>query len=396
VAARRIAAQSPHPERWHALTAWQLTAAPPGADAGGVNPLHLVAALFLSLAALVLLLACANLANLLLARGALRRRELAVRAAMGAGRWRLLWQLLIESLLVSLLGGAAGLLVAFGLCQALNHIPLGSAVPLDLAGVGLNLRVFAYGAGLAMLTGLVVGIAPALQASRLHPQEALRSDTRTASASRSRLRSALVVAEIAGSLALLIVAGLFTRSLARAQRVNLGFSPKSVLNLTFNPRTGGEAGAQGARFAESLWERAGSLPGVASAALAISTPMGDTQYGGKVRIPGAATPRSGLPTIGYNAVTPGYLATLGVPLLRGRDLRSGETGVAVVNEKMAQQFWPGEDPLGHSFVLDQNAPVTLRIVGVAANSLTGDITDPPGPFAYLPFAQQYETPVVLQ
>ncbi|MGH9393310.1 MAG: ABC transporter permease, partial [Terriglobales bacterium] len=221
VIGQRLASQYPKDAPWRGLRAVQLTSAPPGAAAArGGNPLLGVAALFLGLAGLVLLLACVNIANLLLARAGLRQRELALRAALGAGRGRLLRQMLTESLLLAFLGGAGGLAVAAGSCHALNLLPIGSDVPV-LLNFAVSWRVFLYACAVALGTGIAVGIVPALQASRLSPQAVL-AGARGAAPVRTRMRAALVVAEIAGSLTLLIVAGLFVRSLGRAQHVDLG------------------------------------------------------------------------------------------------------------------------------------------------------------------------------
>src|SRR5579859_7008221 len=223
-----------------------------------------VAALFLVLAALVLVLACVNIANFLLVRATVRRREMAIRAALGGSRSRLVRQLLTESLLLAICGGFAGILFGLAGSNALSSMHLGTTLPV-LLDFHLDWRVFLYAFAAALLTGVVVGIAPALRASRRSVIEAIRDGGRTVTGSRSRFRSALVVAQVSGSLMLLIVAGLMTRSLNYAQRSDLGFDPRHVLNLTLDPNELGYSKQQGLEFYNQLLERIEAMPGVESA-----------------------------------------------------------------------------------------------------------------------------------
>ncbi len=401
VVGRRLAAAYPKQDPWRALRALPLTSEPPGAAAAGASdPLHLVAGLFLALAAMVLLLACVNIANLLLARSAVRAREMAVRAALGAGRWRLLRQMLTESLLLALLGGTAGLLVAALACHALDALPLGAGVPITLS-FALNGRVFLYALGIALLTGLATGIVPAWQAARLAPDAVLRAGGRGLTGARTRLRSTLVTLEIAGSLALLIVAGLFTRSLTMAQHAHLGFDPNPVVNLSFDPHTAGYGEARGAAFADALLRHMRAVPGVASASVAAAIPTGLVSYGGRITVPGHPTAPGHSPAVDYNAVTPGYFATLGIPRLRGRGFLPGDDAaaprVAVINQAMAERFWPGQNPIGRQFYRSRDRRRRpIQVVGIVGNSVTGSLGETPGAYYYVPFAQHYLAPATLQ
>ena len=395
VIARRLAGEYPKAAPWRSLTAIQLTSAPPGASMGEGNPLETVAGLFLGLAGMVLLLACVNIANLLLARAGGRRRELALRAALGAGRGRLLRQMLAESLLLSALGCAGGLLVALAACRVLNAIPLGTSIPV-VFHFGLSARVFAYACGLGTLTGLAIGVAPAWQASRVAPQAVLQAGGRPTTA-RTHWRAALVAGEIAGSLALLIIAGLFTRSLLRAEHTNLGFQPDGVVNLSFDPHAAGDNAGRGAGFAQAWLEKVQALPGVEAASVAATVPMGEVSYGGAVTVAGRPRASHQDDSAGYNAVTPDYFRTMGIRLLRGRSWRRGEAGAAVINEVMARKYWPEGDALGRAFTMDtEGASGVYHVVGVAENTISGWPADVNAPFVYLDFGQHYLSPATLQ
>jgi len=397
LASARIAGAYPLGAPWRGLVARKLTSEPPGAAGANRDPLPGVAALFLGLAGMVLLLACVNIANLLLARAGLRRREMAVRAALGAGRGRLLRQMLIESLLLAGLGGAGGLAVAAGACHALNLMPTGSDVPVVL-NFAVSWHVFLYACAVAAATGVAVGLVPAWQASRVAPQAALQASGRAVTAARTRLRAGLVAAEIAGSMGLLIVAGLFVRSLERAQQVDLGFDVHAVVNLTLDFHAAGYAPARGIAVASALVERARALPAVTAASMASSEPMGSFTYGGRVTLPGRPAPQQA-PEVEYNSVSGEYFATMGIGLLRGRAIadsdRAASAQVAVINQKMAAAYWPKGDAVGQTFLLDGDARRAIEVVGVAANSVVDNISDP-APYFYVPLAQRYYSPAILQ
>ncbi|HTS77485.1 MAG TPA: ABC transporter permease [Bryobacteraceae bacterium] len=395
--AKQLAREYPTTDNWKSLRASALTSAPPHANP--VNPIHPTAALFLCFAALVLLLACVNLAGLLLVRAGIRGREMAVRSALGAARSRLMRQLLTDSLVLALAGCAGGVLIGIAASQALDSFPVGAGVPVHL-DFAFSWRVYAYAVVAALGTGIAVGLIPALRGSRANAADFLRESSRSASARTHRLRSALVVAEIGGSLTLLIVAGLFVRSLRRVQHTDLGFDPRGVLNLTMDPHAAGLNPHQGRRFFDDLLDRLRALSGVEAASIDGTTPMSDEHYGSPIAIDGAPVRRGErLPQAQYDAVSPGYFATMKIPLLRGRDfLRSdNETAqrVAIINEEMARRDWPNQDPIGRHFVLQEDPAHAVQVIGIAGDSRTTSLSDPIGRMFYVPFAQRYIQPATV-
>ncbi len=258
-----------------------------------------------------------------------------------------------------------------------------------------------YAFGAALLTGLIVGIVPALRASRGGVIEAIRDGGRTMTSSRSRLRTTLVVVQVAGSLMLLIVAGLMMRSLNYAQRSDLGFDPRHVLNLTFDPNEIGYSKQQGLQFYNQLLERIEGMSGVESASVAFSVPMGYYNNTDWVEVPGYEVPRgTAAPIVGYNAVTPRYFRTMGIPLLEGRDFTKADVPdsqwVAIVNEAMARKFWPMQSAIGREFHVASDHVHSLRIIGVVKNSRTTGMVGPIREYFYQPFAQEYSSLAVLQ
>ncbi|HZU22878.1 MAG TPA: ABC transporter permease, partial [Terriglobales bacterium] len=269
VIAKRLAQQYPKIDEWRTMRAARLTSAPPSAQPS--NPFAIIAAIFLSLAGLVLLLASVNVANLLLVRAGVHAREMAVRSALGASRSRLISQALTESLLLACMGCAGGILVGAAASSALNHIDLGAAVPVVLS-FGLSIRVFAFSVTAAVLTGIAVGIVPALRSSRIGLNDVLHQGGRTSTARTQRLRSVLVVTEVAGSLMLLIVAGLCVRSLQMGRNLDLGFDSSHLLAVTLDPHQAGYDRQKGTAFFEQLVSQVRSMPGVQYASVAASLP----------------------------------------------------------------------------------------------------------------------------
>ena len=358
------------------------------------------ASLFLALAGLVLLLACINVANLLLVRGTVRRREMAIRAALGGSRARLIRSLLTESVLLGLIAGLAGLFLGELLSGWIASINLGTTLPV-LIDFSFDRRVFAYALSAALLTGVVVGIIPALRASRGNLVAILHEASRSVSSGRQRLRSALVVAQVAGSLMLLVVAGLFTRSMQNAQHMKLGFEPSHVLNLSMDPNTVGYNEVQGRLFFKQLLDRVRALPGVESASLAFSVPMGYYNSVSQLDIAGYQPgPGQSAPVSLNNVVSPGYFQTMSIALLRGRDFNDADTEnskpVAIINEAMAQRFWPNQDPIGRQFVRNGRKDRPIEIVGIAKNSFSNLLSGSPQAFFYLPFSQDYISLQTLQ
>ena len=398
VAAKRIAQEYPQIDHWKSMRAAALGAAPPSADPS--NPLGVIAGIFLVLAGLVLLLACMNVASLLLVRAGVRGRELAVRSALGAARARLLRQMFTESILLAALGCAGGIALGFLASRAFGAMNLRSAIPVVL-NFQFSWHVFAYAIGAALLTGVAVGIAPALRASRVNLNEVLHQGGRTATGTQQRMRAALVVAEVSGSLVLLIAAGLFSRSLSMVQRVDLGFDPSHVLNLSMDPHEAGYTDVRGGQLFHELLERVRSLPGVQSASIAGSVPLGLYSYGDGLKIDGYQPPKDQPPAgAGLNSVSPGYFETMHIPLLRGRNFFESDDQnaprVAIINETMASRYWPNQNPIGRSFVRNEEPGHAVQVVGIVKDSRTSGISDTIGPYLYVPFAQKYMKPATLQ
>ena len=357
---------------------------------GNVKTLLLV---LLGAVGFVLLIGCANVANLLLAKAAGRRREVAIRTALGAGRFRVVRQLLTESVLLGVMGGAVGLLIAVWLTQLMIHFSPGD-VP-RLAESQLNAGVLAFALAISISTGILFGLAPALQVSKPDLNTDLKEGSRGAAAfRRSRIRGALVVAEVALSLVLLAGAGLLLRSFVKLLGAPLGFAPDHLLTLSIAlPETKYQSKVQVQNFYREVLERAQSLAGVKSAAAATGLPL-IGQWDIVVTPEGRAeTGRKSLTTAFFAGVTPGFHHTLEIPLQKGRlfSEADNERGlpVAIVNEAMARRYWPDQEVLGKRFkwgpVDSKRAWIT--IVGVVANvkqtSLAADIN----PGVYLPIFQ---------
>jgi predicted permease len=364
------------------------------------GPFLAASSLFLSLAALVLLLACVNVANILLVRGTVRQREMAIRAALGGTRARLVRSLLTESVLLALIGGVAGMFLGQWFSHLLGSINIQTNLPVIL-DFSFDGRVFAYALAAALLTGLVVGIVPALRASRGNLNVVLHQTGRSVSVGQHHLRGALVIAQVAGSLMLLVVAGLFTRSMAKVQHVDLGFDPIHVINLTVDPNTIGYREPQGRLFFRQLLERVRALPGVESASLAYSVPMGYYNSVSNLQIddyiPSAEREARVSQT---NMVSPGYFKTMRIPILRGRDFNDGDhkdtQAVAIINEEMARRYWPNQDPLGRHFVRNGKVNHPLEVIGIAKNSYVNLMSTLAQPFFYIPISQDYISIETLQ
>lgn len=352
---------------------------------------------------IVLLIACANVANLLLARAATRRKEIAVRLALGASRFRLVRQMLTESALLGLLGAGAGLLLAFWINRAL--MALKPPLP-DSVGFSLNLQLDASVLGftllLALLVSLLFGLVPALAASKPDVVRALKDETGAATQRGQRrrfnLRNALVVAQLAVSLVLLIAAGLFIRSLQQMQKVDPGFRTEKRLALSFNLEPEGYNETKGREFARQLVERVRALPGVQAATMANFLPLGFMKLTESAVIDGRVSP-----TVNAVAQRVGldYFRTLGTPLVRGRDFTPQDAAnapaVAIINETLARRFFPNEDPIGKRVRIGD--PVSnaqpYEIVGIAKDTLITSIAEAPWAATYRPLAQQHSSRITL-
>lgn len=333
--------------------------------------------------ALVLLIACANVASLLLAKASARRKEIALRAALGAGRGRILRQLLAESVLLAGLGGVAGLALATWSVQVLREVMLGMNLP-RAHEAAIDSRMLVVTLAIALLTGIAFGLAPALQASRTDVNDALKDAARGSGAGGSRARGGLIVAEVALALMLLVGAGLLLHSFSRLIRVSPGFSPEHALTLQLSvPEKKFPDNARSAEFFGEIAERVAALPGVEAAGLAASVPAGGRMSNSFFRIAG----RENHPSPGYDCdyepCTPDYFRALGVPLQRGRSFEARDRGsehrVAIINEAMAREYFPGEDPIGRVLVQDD---FQWEIVGVVGNVRMRGLTHRARPTVY--------------
>ena len=360
---------------------------------GDVGPALLV---LLGAVGFVLLLACANVAHMLLARASARERELTIRVALGASRARIVRQLLTESLLLAALGGAAGLALAGWGVRAL--VALGGAGLPRASEIGLDARVIAFTALVAVATGLLFGMAPALRASRTRLATALREGGRgtTAGARQYRLRDILVASEFALALVLLAGAGLAIRTVIALRQIDPGFDPRGVLTMVVS-YTGSSVGAPARRvgFMEELIDRVNGLPGVARASAINHVPIVGDLWGMGFFIEGRAVPKTGdVPTAAYRVVLPGYFAAMGIPMRAGRDVartdRLGAPPVVVINEYMASKHWPGESPIGKRLTFDRPSATStwMTVVGVVKNAVRSDWAAPPGEEVYVPWLQE--------
>jgi putative ABC transport system permease protein len=372
---------------------------PPGIISGA-NPFPKLAALFLTLAALVLVLACVNVANLFLVRAALRQREMAVRAALGAGTGRLVRQLLTESLLVAALSCGVGVLLGLSGARLFGSVSLQTELPVAL-DFEFNWHVFGYAFAVAAATAAFVVVVPAARVRHGNLRQVLHEGGRTSTGGRQRLRDVLVAVQVGGSLTLLIIAGLFVRSLRGVQSNDLGFDPRWVLNLTLDPNQIGYAEPQGRTFYRAMLERTRALAGVQSASLASVVPLSDSVQGSDLVIPGYATSANQeAPHAEDNAVSSDYFTTMRIALKRGRDFSDADNEnvprVAVINQAMAEHFWSGQDPLGKSFSLTSDPKHPATIVGVVENSRMNQLYGAFEPIFYLPVAQSYAPTETLQ
>ncbi len=361
---------------------------------GNVRPALLV---LLAAVAFVLLISCANVAHMLLARAAARQREVAVRAALGAGRSRMIRQFLTESLVLALLGGAGGTLLA--LWGTNLRISLGPEHLPRIETVALDSRVLAFTLAISLLTGIAFGLAPALKASRRDLTESLREGERGATEGfqRSRLRNVLIASEFALALVLLAGAGLMIRSFAALESIDPGFDPRRVLTLTVSVAGTREADPSlRAGFYRQALERIRALPSVASASAINHLPLAGDIWGWSFTIQGRPTPAPGeSPSAAYRVVLPGYFAAMGIPIRSGRDIAERDDlnapGAVVINECLAKRHWPGEDPLGKWITFDDTDkianPTWLTVVGVVKNTVQSDWAAAQEGEVYLPYLQ---------
>jgi macrolide transport system ATP-binding/permease protein len=356
--------------------------------------------LLMTIVGLVLLIACANVANLLLARAAARQKEIAVRLSLGAGRGRLIRQLLTEGTLLALVGGAAGLLLAFW-AQGLLWSFRPPFLAVDAIDLQPDMRVLLFTLAVSVATGVVFGLAPAIRASRPDLVVELKEKTSAPTGSNTlfSLRNVLVSAQVALSLVALIGAGLFLRSLQHAQQISPGFDAEHLAVLSFDLGAQGYTEEHGRQFQQRVLERAASVPGVQSASMASTVPLFAGGFARTVFLEGQDTSdrRAGR-LVQISVVAPRYLETVGIPLMRGRTLAETDqpnTPIAVVvNEAMAKRFWPDQDPIGKRFKFFGQEFFT-QVVGVAKDSKYNFIGEEATPFIYQSTTQVYQPQVSL-
>ena len=330
--------------------------------------------ILMGIVGLVLLIACANVANLLLARAADRQKEMAIRTAVGAGRWRVIRQLLTESALLAVMGGAVGLLLAYLGVDTL--VKVNQAQIPRAYQIALDWRVLAFTLGVSLLTGIIFGLVPALQISKTDLHETLKEGGRTGSSgARAWVRNTLVVLEMALALVVLVSAGLLMRSFWRLQQVNPGFAPQNVLAMSLGlPMTKYKEPAQRANFYRELLQQIRALPGVQAAGATSILPMGGDNSSGSFQIEGRVVPQGQSSPHGDRwAATTDYFSTMKIPIIRGRFFDDRDTmesqPVAIIDETMARKYWPDEDPVGKriTFQSRDGNPIWREIVGIVGH-----------------------------
>jgi putative ABC transport system permease protein len=364
-----------------------------------------VSGLLMAVVGLVLLIACANVANLQLARASVRSRKIAIRLALGASRGRLIQQMLTESVLLSLLGAAVGVLFASWTAKLVLAFKPPIPNPWTLTpDLSLDMRVLGFTLLMSLLTGVVFGLAPALQASKPELAPALKAEATTSGRPSRRLgvRNLLVIAQVALSLVVLITAGLFVRSLQNAQAIDPGFKTENGLVMSLDLSLQGYSEAQGKQFYRQLGERVEALPGVRSVSLASYVPLGPDDPTSLIAIEGREfPPDSDQIRVGTVIVDPQFFQRIGIPILRGRNFsnQDGEaaTKVVIINETMASRFWPGEDPIGKRlrFVDPGELDPFRMVVGIVRTANYRNLGEDPRPVLYLPFSQQYSASMHL-
>lgn len=388
--AARLESNYPATNRGRGIALWPLWQTPFNNAATLLPTLEVM----LAVVAFVLLIACANVGNLLLVRSFARRHEISVRVAIGASRVRLLKQLLTEGLILSALGATGGLLVAYWCRHALVlMLPTRSGVTMYLPGA-IDWRVMAMSAGICLFVTLIVGLVPAFQTRSLDISGAMKAESSAVSGARSRawIRSGLIVVQVCLSFILLIGAGLLLESLEKIRTTSPGFSTTRVVQTGVSLVAAGYDVTRAKTFQDELIERVRALPGVESAAYARLTPLGYRTYSSTpTAVDGYQPPPEEQPTVEYNQVGPAYFVTLGIPLFSGREFTRADdenaARVAIVNQTMVAKYWGGQDPIGRRL---QVKGVWVRVVGVAADSKYESMRENPKPFFYVPLRQDFE------
>jgi predicted permease len=384
----RLAAEMPE---FHEGQSARITPLAGGLDPGNRSEALPIMLLLMAVPFLVLLIACANVANLMLARAAARRREIAIRLSMGATRWRLLSQLLTEAMLLTLVAAAAGLLLSYWLNDLLMAV---SNLPPDIAiALTPDRRVVGFTAVVATATGLFFGLLPAIGATRPDLVPALKDEGGGLGRQvrRSRLVSSFVVAQVALSLVLLVTAGLFLRSLGKALRVDPGLDTSHAIALSFDLRIQGYDREQQGVFYSRLLERVHGLPGVTAVSLSSPMPLGNRLISTPVAAEGPNDDDVNV-QVSYAAIWPGYFDAIGSPLVRGRDFTThdvdGSPLVAIINETLARRLWPDQEAIGKRLRFPGRPKRYVEVVGVARNGKYHELTEAPRGFIYVPERQR--------
>jgi predicted permease len=347
-----------------------------GLIAGSVTPAYTLMAVLMVVAGLVLMVACANVANLLLARGTGRQKEIAIRLATGAGRYQVVRQLLTESLLLALAGAGAGFLLAGAAARAISSFRLPAPIPV-VFDFNVDMRVALFTVGLSLVTALLFGLVPALRATRLDLLDALKDGAAVSSrAGRSGMRNTLVVVQVALSLVLLTAAGLFLRSLGNASSIDIGFKPSNMLVMAVDPRLSNYSPERTVQFLTQLRERVTALPGVRSVSYVNVVPLSLASNGGTYSVDAAEGRAEQSVNARIYGVSSGFFQTMGIPLVRGRDfnLRIDGQGALILNETMAGRLFPKQDPIGR---VVRSGKTSYTVIGVARNSKARTVGEGP-------------------
>jgi predicted permease len=385
--AQRLEADYPETNRGRGIKLWPLWQTP----FNNAHTLLPTLEIMLAVVVFVLLIACANVGNLLLVRSFARRHEMTVRLAIGAGRGRLLRQLFTEGLILSAFGAAGGLLVAHWCRHALVLLfPARGGVSMHLLGE-IDWRVLALSAGVCVIATLLVGLVPAMQTGKLDLASSLKADSAGVVGGHARawVRSGLVVLQVSLSFVLLVGAGLLLHSLQKIRNTSPGFSTHEVLDTGVNLVAAGYDAQRAQNFQDELLDRVRALPGVESAAFARMTPLSYGSYSETlISVDGYEPPPDEQPTIEYNEVGPDYFVTMGIPLMSGREFTRADDEkaalVAVVNETMAAQYWRGRNPIGERVQVKER---WMQVVGIAKDSKYQSVRETPKPFFYVPLRQ---------
>jgi len=397
---QRLATEFPDADK--SLSLWVLPELESRPEPGFGGFMVTAFAVFMLLVGMVLLIACANVANLILARANGRRKEMATRTALGASRWRMVRQLLTESTVLALLGGAAGMGLARWAELGLTRIRVPGDIPLHLFDLSMDWRIFGFSLLAAIATGVAAGLVPAVQASRTtNLADVLKAGGRSGGglAGHQGFRNALVIAQVAVSLLLLACAGFFIRSLENSAHADMGFRADHTLMMSVDLGLQGYKEAQGQQFYRQLRDRVKSLSGVDNAAVTAFIPMGYDNSLANIYPEGQILdPSAKAESAFVDMVQPSYFGTLGVPVIKGREFTENDDAkappVAIVNQFFSDKIWPGQDPIGKVFRTERNGPA-IQVVGVTRTGKYAFLYEPPQMFAYFPLAQRYSSSATL-